>query len=148
VTKESKELLRIALDGWSKRRHERRGGGRFLSRHVAMPPMRVEKIVSSAAGFLHTREVTADILLKTVKLDLLSRPEVEEVAQVISEWRDEATISETPSRKKGRSALPPSTPISQPTFAVGPSKSVHSSMLPHPGGKLISLHYITFTNAT
>jgi hypothetical protein len=57
-----------------------------LSRHIAMPPKRVEKIVSGAAGFLRVREVTTDSLLKMVKLDLLSCTEVEEVAQVISSY--------------------------------------------------------------
>jgi hypothetical protein len=107
-----------------------------LSHHIAMPPKRVEKIISSAAGFLRIREITADTLLKTVKLDLLSHTEVEEIAQVISKWRDEATVSETPRRrKKGPSALLPSTPILQPTFVAGLSMSVGNGMQPHPGGK-------------
>jgi hypothetical protein len=136
ITKESQQSLRTALDEWSKQRHERRGGGKFLSRHVAMPPKRVEKIVSSAAGFLRVREVTTDTLLKTVKLDLLSRTEVQEVAQVISEWQDEATVSATPGRKKSRPALLPSTPIPQPAFAAPSSKSVDTSMPSHPRGKI------------
>jgi hypothetical protein len=52
IAKESKESLRSALDEWSKQRHKRHGGGKFLSRHIAMPPKCVEKIILSAAGFL------------------------------------------------------------------------------------------------
>ena len=133
VDKESKESLQAALDEWSKRRHEKRGGGKFVSCHIALPPKCVEKIISSAAGFLRMREVTTDTLLKTIKLDLLLPAEVEEVAHIISDWRSEATVLETPHHKKQRSALQPSTPISQPNFVAGPLKGTTNSMPLHPG---------------
>ena len=128
VNNKSKESLRAALDGWSKRRHEKCGGGKFVSHHIALPPKCIEKIISSAARFLCMREVTTDTLLKTIKLDLLLPAEVEEVAHIKSNWRSEATVLEMPHHKNQRSALQPSTPISQPNFVAGLLKCTTNSM--------------------
>jgi hypothetical protein len=91
-----------------------------------LPPKQTEKIVSNAATFLRTHEVTTAALLKVVKLDLLMPAEVEEITQVITYWRESAGITTTPSRKKGRSDPPRDPPIAQPSFMQGIAAGKHT----------------------
>jgi hypothetical protein len=67
--------------------------------------------------FMRMRDVTADAILKIVKLDLLSPAEVCKVAKVIHDWREDAAIIATPSCKKGPLIATPATPVMQPSFA-------------------------------
>lgn len=62
------------------------------------------------------REVSSEAILKIVKLDLLTASEVEELAKVIGDWRDQAMVMASPNRKKGRAVAGSNTPIAQPSF--------------------------------
>ena len=70
--------------------------------------------------------MTPEAALKVVKLDLLLAVEVEEVAKVIGEWREEAVITATPGRKKVRSENQANMPITQPSF-IQPTRNVLGS---------------------
>lgn len=126
VNKESKDSLRQALEQWAKQRWERRGSSPLLSWKVGLPPKQTDKILANAASFLRLREVTPEAVLKVVKLDLLLAVEVEEVAKVIGEWREEAVITATPGRKKVRSENQANMPIAQPSF-IQPTRNVLGS---------------------
>ena len=116
VNKESKDSLRQALEQWAKQRWQHRGSSPLLSWKVGLPPKQTDKIVANASSFLRLREVTPDAILKVVKLDLLSPVEVGELANVVGEWQEEATVTATPTRKKGHSVNQVDTPIMQPSF--------------------------------
>jgi hypothetical protein len=70
--------------------------------------------------------VTPEAVLKVVKLDLLLAVEVEEIAKVIGEWREEAVITVTPGRKKVCSENQANMPITQPSF-IQPMRNVLGS---------------------
>jgi hypothetical protein len=99
-----------------------------VSRKIGLPPKQTDKLVSNAAAFMRMRDVTADAVLKVVKLDLLSPMEVGEVAKVIHDWREDAAITATPSRKKGRPIAARDTPVVQPSFARNVSVWVGNHM--------------------
>jgi hypothetical protein len=86
VSKDSKESLRDALGRWCQRRHEQQGSSLLISRKIGLPPKQTDKLVSSAATFMCMHDVTADAILKIVKLDLLSPAEVCKVEKVIHDW--------------------------------------------------------------
>jgi len=117
VSKDSKELLRDALGRWCQRRHEQQGSSLLISRKIGLPPKQTDKLVSSAAMFMCMLDVTADAILKIIKLDLLSPAEVCKVEKVIHDWREDVVITATPSRKKGCPIATPATPVTQPSFA-------------------------------
>ncbi|KAJ6475766.1 hypothetical protein C8R47DRAFT_668527 [Mycena vitilis] len=88
VSRADKETLRARLVEWRILRHKRRGGSKFISAEVALPPRTLEALVSSAGKFLSEATIGKRQILAVVKhWDFGTDEDFRDVAEIICDWR-------------------------------------------------------------
>lgn len=119
VSKDEKERLRSMLHDWLEQRHASRGSSVFISRNFDLPPKQMQKLVMSCGEFLTASTVSKKEILKLIKLDLANDSDFDDLARVITEWREKVPISRSPPRSQRRvSKRPRQEPLEQPQFST------------------------------
>ncbi|KAJ7240949.1 P-loop containing nucleoside triphosphate hydrolase protein [Mycena rebaudengoi] len=107
VPKADKDDLRELLILWRTERHRKKGGSKFLSAEIALPPRQLEMLVSSSGKFLTHAVIGKTQILSVVKnWDFATDEDFRDVAAIISDWPN-------PCRERFRSS-----PSSAPVFTL------------------------------
>lgn len=100
VPEEQKEELRRRLVQWREERHRRQGRPSMFSSQIALPPKQLEKIVASCAKFVQQSSVTAKTILNIVKWNSATPSYLEEVIEIVEDWRELAYPGATPTSQR------------------------------------------------
>jgi hypothetical protein len=101
VSLEEKERLQGKLIVLRREKHEQRGSPSFLSSQILLPPKQLQAFVNHCPKFLYEATITPRFLRKLIPWDSASESTLEEIIEILHDWRETACLG------------PPATPKSQ-----------------------------------